>query len=876
MSSSLEASLVGIVACNSVSYLEAVFDTLNAGSTVVNLRSETDRERIQLTGVEHVLVPGGDPGWVGPLGYIATDDIATEGGRIAQILFTSGTEGAQKAILLSHRALADTTRRLVEVMQMDSSVREYVGVPVHYSFGLGRCRAVSHVGGSLFIPPNGFDLVELATMLKYGEINAVSAVPSLWRIVLQNAGLFAAPGTGERVRWIEIGSQYMSGAEKQQLCELFPHARIVQHYGLTEASRSTFLIVNEAKGHHLESVGSTLGTEVRIDADGHIALRGPHIASGQLVDGGIEPLIDEEGWLHTSDLGHLEDGHLYFDGRSDDQINCGGLKLSPDAIESKLLRELGIDGGIAVAKAPDRLRGETVLIAHVDSAPIGAQEIRTAAARVLHEFGAELGNALLIMSVTEIPVTATGKVRRKMITESWCAAIPTQASETPSAGTLSEVALPDDVGKLIAIWEDALNVRPLNINDSFFDLGGDSLSAITVALHMEQAGVPPEVCQQIFEGRSIAEIMKGSRHVTAKTSLAVASQALNLVRGVLALMVVSGHWAGGLLARLPEFVAHWNVILSPMYSAGTPGFALIFGAGMGFFQLPRYTRDESSFRVVTLRNALLLGGGVLLLSLTKIAASYARGEPTSGVHISNTLWGVLTYYFVAVLTVPLWLRVLSRWPSFRVACLTASMICFTIHIVIDDLIPVKSVSNPFVQPLILLLTAKYNYFEMTAGALLGATAGDWLRGHIRSSENLKSMWVTGMLLACFSVLLSWEMGDFRYWLVWPKSIFLWSWFFYFGCILMGIAATFSWLRRQEDVGRHSILARTLSVVGVLAFPLFISHEIVRPLRDLLAALGVPIPLLVSLSLFFSLMGFLALKLYRLYFSGGAGVVVEST
>jgi hypothetical protein len=210
-----------------------------------------------------------------------------------------------------------------------------------------------------------------------------------------------------------------------------------------------------------------------------------------------------------------------------------------------------------------------------------------------------------------------------------------------------------------------------------------------------------------------------------------------------------------------------------------------------------------------------------------------------------------------------------------VACLTASLVCFSIHIVIDDWIEPTPSSNPFVQPVILLLTAKYNYFEMTAGALLGAAAGDWLRRHIIDSEDLRPMWMTGVLLACFSVLLSWEMGDFRYWLVWPKGLFLWSWFFYFACVILGIAATFSWLRRQEDVGRHSTLARTLSIVGVLAFPLFVMHEMVRPLRDLLAALGVPLSLGVSLTLFFSIMGLLVLKLYRLYFGGGKNVVIKS-
>ena len=861
MNISFEASRIGIVARNSIPYLDAVFGKLSSGSAVVNLRSETDWERIQLTGVEHVLVPREDTGWVRGFDYRFTD-----GERIAQILFSSGTEGAPKAVLLSHRALADTTRRLVDVMQMDASVLEYVGVPVHYSFGFGRCRAISHTGGSMYIPPHGFDPVELSTMLQRGQVNAVSAVPSLWRIVLQHEALFTGSGTGERVRWIEIGSQYMSAIEKTRLCELFPRARIVQHYGLTEASRSTFLVVNETRARHLESVGCAHGTEVRINVDGHIELRGPHIASGKIADGAVVPLVDEEGWLHTGDLGHLEDEHLYFDGRADDQINCAGLKLSPDAIESRLLRELGVDGGIAVAKAPDQLRGETVLVVHLYSLLLNAREIRTAAARVLQEFGLELGNALLIQSVMEIPVTSTGKVQRKMITESWRDAEPIQGVPSSPAATLFEPELTDDVQKIIAIWKDVLKVNQIGINDRFFDLGGDSLSAISAVMRMEQAGLPQALCQQILQGRSIAEITNSGRNVAPKTSMAVAGQAVDLVRGVLALIVVASHWVEGAMERLPRFMADWNAFFSPLYSAGTPGFAVVFGVGLGFYSLPAYLRDEDSVRATTLRNAFLLGAGILALSLIKIAAGYARGEPLNGMHISNSLWGVLTYYFAVVLTVPVWLKVLSRWPSFMLACLAASLVCYSIHVVISDLVRPAPSTNPFVQPLILLLTAKYNYFEMTAGVLVGAASGDWLRRRINVGEDLSPLWIVGMLLGLFSVLLSWEMGDFRYWLVWPKGVFLWSWIFYFACVLVGIAITFLWLRGQEDEGRHSTLARVLSIVGVLAFPLFVTHEMVRPLRDLLVLLGVPLPLGVSLAVFFLTMGILTSKLYRIYFA----------
>ena len=94
----------------------------------------------------------------------------------AQILFSSAKiTGRPKALLISHRALADVTHRINAAMQVDATIREYVGVPVTFSFGFGRARAVAAVGGRSYLPPNGFDPGEIARMLEAGEINA------LWR-----------------------------------------------------------------------------------------------------------------------------------------------------------------------------------------------------------------------------------------------------------------------------------------------------------------------------------------------------------------------------------------------------------------------------------------------------------------------------------------------------------------------------------------------------------------------------------------------------------------------------------------------------------------------------------------------------------------------
>src|SRR6185503_10212654 len=173
-------------------------------------------------------------------------------------------------------------------MGVDDAIREYVGIPVYHSFGFGRCRAVAAAGGRAFIPDKGFNPTEIAAMLERGEINALSAVPSLLRLLLASRAIFG--DFRARLRWVEIGSQAITRGELEGLRALFPQAKIVEHYGLTEASRSTFLEVDAAEPERLASVGRPVGrVEVRIAGDGRILVRGPHVTrrihvGGRVVD----------------------------------------------------------------------------------------------------------------------------------------------------------------------------------------------------------------------------------------------------------------------------------------------------------------------------------------------------------------------------------------------------------------------------------------------------------------------------------------------------------------------------------------------------------------------------------------------------------------
>ena len=83
-------------------------------------------------------------------------------------------------------------------------------------------------------------------------------MPTLWRVLLTHEDTVSSE-SARNLRWIEIGSQRMTGAEKAELRALFPEALIVRHYGLTEALRTTLLDISEASLDRLDSVGRAEG-----------------------------------------------------------------------------------------------------------------------------------------------------------------------------------------------------------------------------------------------------------------------------------------------------------------------------------------------------------------------------------------------------------------------------------------------------------------------------------------------------------------------------------------------------------------------------------------------------------------------------------------
>jgi acyl-coenzyme A synthetase/AMP-(fatty) acid ligase len=461
-----------IIARNSQSYIETVFALNEARQPLINVPDESFAQSLTGIDIDRCIVPDEGSGWFTEHHPLIRDDLP------AQISFTSGTEGKPKGIVLTYANLADAADRIIDQMGLTADVREYVGVPVTYSFGIGRIRAISAVGGHSYLPTRGFNPLELSRMLKSGEVNSLSAVPTLLRILLNAPAVIG--DAGKKLLWLEIGSQYMTGAEKRAVRELFPNARIVQHYGLTEASRSTFLRISDVPDELLESVGKAVGaTEVDISAAGRIRIRGPHVARWRLDEDRLVELCDPDGWLETNDLGHFEGGNLHYDGRADDLINTGGLKINPDLLETRIGQLLGLGGRVVVAKVPDALRGEGILVA-AEAADLAVDRLQSASEDALKEIGVDVGSALHVRVMSALPRTATGKPLRRRLTEEFV-----NMREAAAADPVVDYDAGSDTDDVEAFFRQFFPGRNIGPNDSFETMGGDSLSYIQFSLGFE-------------------------------------------------------------------------------------------------------------------------------------------------------------------------------------------------------------------------------------------------------------------------------------------------------------------------------------------------------------------------------------------------------
>lgn len=298
-------------------------------------------------------------------------------GDIVCLMYTTGSTGVPKAVVLTWRGLGSALEHIIDYVGCKASDREAVVLPLSHSFGLGHAYCTLLTGGFLWVNDGLRPAGALLDALSRRQLNAMPATPSMLRLLL---GPYRSPFLGKAagLKRLVINSEPLPVEQAKDVVAAFPQADIIVYYGLTEASRSTFLRLRDEPVGRYHTVGRPAprvqveirdesGGRVSPGAEGEICVRGSHLASGYWRRPDEQAETFRDGWMHTGDLGALDsDGYLTITGRIRDQINVGGLKVSATEVESALRQHpLVADVAAVGLKDPDGLRGEVVAVAIV-------------------------------------------------------------------------------------------------------------------------------------------------------------------------------------------------------------------------------------------------------------------------------------------------------------------------------------------------------------------------------------------------------------------------------------------------------------------------------------------------------------------------------
>src|SRR5918998_5391140 len=478
---------------------------------------------------------------------------------VASLIFTSGTTGQPKGVMLSHKNLTNMVSMLSSVFEMDTTDGILSVLPLYHTFEFSTGFLTPFSRGTQITYLQELNGEELARAIKHNHVTGMVGVPALWELlhrritnrlnesgrwVGQAAGLLMKAnswlrdrtplnlgqvlfrpihaGLGGRIRYLISGGSALDDRIKRDMHGL--GFTILEGYGLTEAS--PVLTVTRPQNKLIStSVGKPLpGVEVRIsDPDssgvGEVIARGPNVMLGYYQNEQATQSAVVSRWLHTGDLGRIdEDGNLYLVGRSKEIIvDTNGKNVYPDEIEelykdSPYVKEIGVVG------LPDGLGEKVAALVFPDYDPDIALQREEVQRRVENHFR-EVSSSLpfykrvksLYFADEELPRTATRKVKRREVVR-----LIQQLEESKRAGITEKTAPREqhhDADWLLGlVAQVAARPRPqVSLDSRLGELGFDSLMFVELASAIEQAGgalLSPDTLNEVVDVRELYSVVK--------------------------------------------------------------------------------------------------------------------------------------------------------------------------------------------------------------------------------------------------------------------------------------------------------------------------------------------------------------------------------
>ena len=271
---------------------------------------------------------------------------------IADILYTTGTTGQSKGVMVSHRALIADAENLIAGQGFSHDLVFVINGPLNHIGSLSKIWPCIILGATIVILEGMKDLNAFFRTLDYpAKKMATFFVPATIRMILQFASEKLA-SYAHKLDFIESGAAPLPQADMLRLCELLPKTRLYNTYASTETGIIATYNYNDGR-----CMANCLGrpmphSRVLITLEGLIACQGDTLMSGYVGDPELTATILRDDTVFTSDIGTLDDeGMLHLSGRASDVINVGGFKVSPIEVEEVAMSNPMVSDCICISAA---------------------------------------------------------------------------------------------------------------------------------------------------------------------------------------------------------------------------------------------------------------------------------------------------------------------------------------------------------------------------------------------------------------------------------------------------------------------------------------------------------------------------------------------
>ncbi|CAL0331614.1 unnamed protein product [Lupinus luteus] len=348
----------------------------------------------------------------------------------AAILYSSGTTGASKGVVLSHKNLVSMVELFVrfEASQYEYSCLNNVFLavlPMFHVYGLSLFALGLLSLGSTIIVMRKFDIDEVIAAIDKYKVTHFHVVPPILTALTKRAKGIHRSKLQSLIQ-VSSGAAPLSGKAIDDFVQTFPNVDFIQGYGMTESTAIGTRGLNSGKFHNYSSIGLLApNTEAKVvdwnsgaflppGSIGELWLRGPSIMKGYLNnEEATASTIDKDGWLHTGDVVYFDEhGYIHISDRLKDIIKYKGFQIAPADLEAVLILHPEV-ADVAITAAEDEENGEipVAFVVRKVGSVITAKHLMDYVAKQV----APYKKVRKVVFADKIPRSATGKILRKQL-----------------------------------------------------------------------------------------------------------------------------------------------------------------------------------------------------------------------------------------------------------------------------------------------------------------------------------------------------------------------------------------------------------------------------------------------------------------------------